>query len=159
MAYSKVERHMWNDDKFRRFPRDVRQMWQYLLTTEHPLYAVADLSAPDDRWTEGRVLSALGSLAKSGMIAVDFEVRLVLIHKHFKHNHPENPNVVNGALVELAEIPFSETLWQGFLAAMKKYLRLTTKGGEPFCAPWLEFIDGRMAVEGANHKGLECLEQ
>ncbi len=157
MAYSKVERHMWNDDRFRRFTRDVREMWFYLLTCEHsnrvgmfvldPLYAVADLSAPDDRWTEARVLSSLASLNDAGMISFDPDARLVLIRKHLKHNAPENPNVAKSALLELAELPFSETLSKGFLKACRKYCRMQTKTGQPFCDVWVEFVEGRMSVE------------
>lgn len=157
MAYSKIERHMWNDDRFRRFPRDVRQMWQYLLTCEHgnmigvfvldPLYAMADLSSPDDRWSEQRVADALGALIAADRIDYDPEVRLVLIRQHLKHNQPANPNVAKAALSELAQIPFSKRLWERFLEQSRKHCQMTTARGEPFCQPWVEFLESRLADE------------
>lgn len=163
MAYSKVERHMWNDDKFRRFPRDVRDMWQYLLTTEHsnrlglfvldPLYAAADLSAPDDRWTEARVDAAWSALEVAGRVAVDRDARLVLVVNHFKHNQPENPNVVKGAMDELAALPFSEPLFRLFAGAIRSHLRLQTEKGEPFAEPWLQVVEERLRKGSANRFG------
>lgn len=158
MAYSKVERHMWSDERFRRFRRDVRDMWQYLLTNEHsnrlgmfvldPLYAAADLSCPDDRWSEERVLSAWRDLEDAGRIKVDLDARLVIIVNHLKHNAPENPNVVKGAIEELNSLPFSETVWTAFLEACRRFVRpRTEKGGEPFGELWTELVSQRIEGE------------
>jgi hypothetical protein len=160
MAYSKVERRIHDDERFRRWTRDVRQVWQYLLTTKHgnrlglfvldPLYAVADLSAPDDRWTEMRFVAALDVLAADARLAYDPDVRLVLLFNHLEHNAPENPNVVKGALSELAELPFSAALFPRFLEAVREHCRTVTEKGEPFAQLWIDAVEERIRKGSGN---------
>src|SRR5690606_8097772 len=89
MAYSKFERHTWHDERFRGWKRDVRDMWKYILTSPHtnrlgcfvldPMYAAADLSAADDRWSEARAEAAIRELEQTGRIRYDWSTRLLLI--------------------------------------------------------------------------------
>lgn len=163
MAYSKVERRTWNDERFRAWPKRRRDMWQYLLTTPHldqiggrlgcfvldPLYAMADLSAPDDRWTPEEVEEQLDALEKEGRIMRDPGARMVLLCNFFRHNRPENPNVVKAAIKDVDAIPFSLTLSKGLLEAVEKHLPKTFDKGQPLSPPLIEAIRSRIAREAA----------
>ncbi len=167
MAYSKVERRTWNDERFRRWPKDRRDVWLYLLTTPHldqpggrfgccildPMYAAADLSAPDDRWTPERVERQLADLEQEGRIVWDPYARLVLIVRFFEHNKPENPNVVKAMVRDIGDAPYSERIMLYLLATVRERLpERFEKGGELGTAIQAA-IEARMEREGDdNHK-------
>ncbi len=143
MAYSKVERHIWNDEKFRRWPRDTRDVWIYLLTGEHqnrlgffvlPLATIAE----DTQITPESARESLELLDAQGRIMWDPDTRLILILRHLKHNTPENPNVAKGAASETLSKPFGERfgkrLWEGLLEAVEKYCPMETVRRTPFCS-------------------------
>lgn len=164
MAYSKVERRTWNDERFRRWPKDRRDVWLYLLTTPHldqpggrfgccvldPMYAAADLSAPDDRWTPERVERQLAELEQEGRIVWDPDARLVLLVRFFDHNRPENPNVVKGMVRDIEAAPYSERVMINLFATVRERLpERFEKGGELGVAI-LAAIEGRMEREKEN---------
>lgn len=164
MAYSKLERQFWNDEKVRRLPRDTRELYHYVMTSPHmdgpggrlgcyvldPMYAAADLSTPDHRWTPEMVEEQLRNLDQvHGRILYDSEARLLLILRHWKHNHPENPNVAKKAVADLAVLPFSETLFKGLLEASLKHLRQTSDSGNE----WGSLITDAIRERIANEKG------
>lgn len=122
--FSKVERRMWIDEKFRalsRPPPNAQTLWTYLLTGPHNgpipgLFAAGEaalaealewpLHATD--WTPERYREAFGEgspkgfrecfaeLSGKGMAKADWRSRLVFLPNGPRHNHPESPNVVTG---------------------------------------------------------------
>lgn len=165
MAYSKIERRTWNDERFRQWPKRRRDMWLYLLTTPHldqaggrigcfvldPLYATADLSAPDDQWDPKEVVRQLEALATEGRIMWDPDSRLVLLMNFFRHNRPENPNVAVAASRDVDEIPFSQTLLKGLISAAEKHLPKRFDGGKPLGEAIIEAALERLSREGVDN--------
>lgn len=161
MAYSKVERRTWNDERFRRWPKDRRDVWLYLLTTPHldqpggrlgccvldPMYAAADLSAPDDRWTPERVERQLADLEQEGRIVWDPDARLVLMLRFFDHNRPENPNVVKAMIRDIGDAPYSERIMFYLLATVRERLPEQFEKGGPLGGAILAAIEARMGRE------------
>jgi hypothetical protein len=155
MAYSRVERHVWDDERFRRWSRDVRDTWMYLLTNKHqnrigmfvmdPAYVAADVQIDVDA-----ARKALEFLDGTGRIMWDPETRLLFIRRHLKHNPIENPNVATATVRELFAQPFVEPLWEGLLEAVEKYCKMTTERGAPFCAPLVSEIRKRLSDNDVN---------
>ena len=162
MGYSKFERQTWHDEKVRRWTRDRRELWHYLCTSPHmdvsgsrigcyvldAMYAAADLSTVDNRWSPEQVEEEIAALQKIGRVLYDPETRLLLLRRYFKFNHPENPNVAKRAAADVAQLPFSETLLKGLREALLEYTKLTTEKKEPFCSVILDTIDERLQKEG-----------
>jgi hypothetical protein len=158
MPYSKFERHTWNDERFRSWKRDMRDMWKYILTCPHgnllgcfvldPMYAAADLSAPDDRWTPERAEAALRELDGIDRIAYDWDSRLLLVVRHLKHNHPDNPNVAKSAASIVAKIPFSQRLLERLLKGLLEHTKQRTRDGHPFCSLIVDAVRDRLANPG-----------
>ena len=155
MAYSRVERSTWDDERFRAWPREVRDTWLYLLTCRHqgrlgmfvldPMFIAADVQIPIEA-----ARSALELLASEERILWDPATRLVMIVRHLKHNPIENPNVATAALRELFAQPFAEPLWRGLKRAVETWGAMTTARGEPFCSPIVEAIDKRLRERDLN---------
>lgn len=166
MAYSKVERSTWNDERFRSWPRDTREVWLYLMTAPHmdrpggrigcyvldPMYAAADLSCPDDRWTPERVEAQLELLQDEGRILWDPAARLVLLRNFFAHNRPENPNVAAAAAKDVEELPYSETLSKALMEAVREHLPDTFEGGKPLGAAIAAAVQERMERESQKRR-------
>lgn len=150
MAYSKVERSTWNDEKFRRWPRDTRDAWLFILTGEHmnrigcfvlDQYHIASAVQISLEAAE----QAIQQLVAEGRIAYDPDTRLMLVLRHFKHNVPENPNVAKSAANDdLAELPFSDRIFTLLLRAVEFYLPLQTKNGDPYCSVIADAVRERL---------------
>lgn len=170
MAYSRFERQFWNDEKVRRMGRNTREVLYYVLTSPHmdgpggrlgcyvldPMYAAADLSTADCRWTPEMVEEELQRLDQEhGRIVWDPETRLVLILRHWKHNPIANPNVARAAAQDYAELPFSETVSKRLLESCETYLKRLTERGEAWGSIIEDAIRARLANElktrGLNH--------
>lgn len=147
MAYSRIERQLWNDEKVRRMGRDTRELYWYLLTSPHmdgpggrlgcyvldPMYAAADISTPDYRWSPEKVEEELERLDHEfGRIVWDPETRLVLILRYWKYNPVANPNLARAAAQDYAELPFSETVSKRLLECCQTYLKPFTERLEPW---------------------------
>lgn len=171
MAYSKVERRTWHDERFRRWPKDRRDLWLYLLTTPHldqpggrfgcctldPMYAAADLSAPDDRWTPERVEGQLVELEREGRIVWDPDARLVLIVRFFDHNRPENPNVVKAMVRDIDAAPYSERVMANLLETVRERLpERFEKGGELGMAIEAAIIARMDREKAGRHNNMPC---
>jgi hypothetical protein len=150
MPYSKVERQLWDDEKFRTWDRDVRDTFMYLLTTKHqnrigmfvldPMYLASDVQIPLDS-----ARASLEFLDSIDRIMWDAGTRLVLVTRHFKYNAMENPNVVTAAAKhDLAEIPFAKRLWEGLLEACFAYGKLETEKQKPFYSILVDAIQDRL---------------
>jgi hypothetical protein len=166
MGYSKVERRSWNDEKVRCLRRDTREVWFYLLTSPHmegpggrlgayvldPMYAAADLSCSDDRWTPERVERELAELDGAGRIAWDPTARLVLLVNFFRHNQPANPNVVEAAALAVTEIPASRTVLERLRQSSMELLPAAFNSGKPLRGPIVDAVDrclGNLPLDNA----------
>jgi len=159
MGYSKFERQTWHDEKFRRWTRDVRDMWKYLMTSPHmegtggrigayvlhPMYAAADLSAADDQWTPDRVQDALARLHELGRIVWDRDTDLVLLVNFFRHNQPANPKQVDAAVSAVQEIPASRPVLERLRQSLGEQLPQAFKSGTPLRGRILEAVDDRLS--------------
>jgi hypothetical protein len=123
--YSKVERFVWKDVRFRALDRDARELWLYLLTAPDGtscagLIPVSRLAMLDDlQWLAdpedpeaiaeafARLKVALDALNGLGWVEVDHGARLVLVPKAIAHNLPDSPNAIYGWCRVLREIPDS----------------------------------------------------
>lgn len=126
MAYSVIERHIWHDEKFRGLSRDARDLFLYLLTSPHSnrlgLYVLDRFYAASDVQMEpAEVDAALAELKAAGRVDYDPGTRLVLVRRFLKHNPLKNPNVVTAACSDLAELPFSQQLWEQLADAVKRW--------------------------------------
>lgn len=156
MPYSRVERHVWKDEKFRRWPEPTRTSWLYILTGEHmnrvgmfvldPLYIAADAQV-----TPAQAEAAIDTLEQAGRIAYDRDTRLMLVLRHLKHNAMENPNVVKAAaFTDLPTIPFVKPLWERLLEAVETFGPAETEKGAPFYSILADAIRKRLSDNTVN---------
>lgn len=167
-SYSKIERRIYSDEKVRRWNRDTRDVWIYLLANQHmdtaggklgmyvldPAYIAADLSTPDHRWTVEATLAELLLLQEQGRILYDPDVRLVLVRNFLaqQQNHPDNPNVAKHAALDLDEIPYSETLWVTLREGLISHCRMETEKGQPWCSIILDAVNAAIDRASGNAK-------
>lgn len=130
MAYGAVDRRVWNDERFRSWDRDTRDVWLYLLTCPHgnrlgcfvlPVLYVAD----DVQISPQAARNALERLEAENRIAWDSDLRVVCIRKHLHpdYNPLANESVVKAALKDLADLPDSMICLRALLASAKNYSR------------------------------------
>lgn len=103
--FSKVERRLWGDAKFRALSApspNARDLWIYLLTGEHNsslpglfVLGVAAMAEALD-WPVRATQRCLDEITAAGMARVDPATRLVWLPNALRHNRPESPNVVVG---------------------------------------------------------------
>jgi len=151
MAYSKVERQLWDDERFRAWPRETRDTWIYLLTCKHqnrigcyaldPLYIAADVQIE-----AASARDSLQLLNDARRIVWDSAMRLVMIKRHLKHNEMENPNVVTYARSEFMALPFSPVCFNALLQATERYGPATTAKGAPFYSILADAIRSRLGT-------------
>lgn len=130
MAYGAVDRRTWNDERFRRWDRDTRDLWLYLLTCPHgnrigcfvldPLYAAADLQIEPEA-----VRESLQELHREDRIVWDPDARVVCIrnHLHPDYNPLANESVVKAAVKDLQNLPDSLAAFEALLEAVKQWGR------------------------------------
>lgn len=155
MPFSKVERRVWNDETFRQWNRDTRDMWLYLLTCPHqnrlgcfvldPHYAAADLQISVQEAKE-----ALREIEEDDRILYDPDTRLLLIKRHLKYNRFENPNVAKGAVHDLEELPYHEGIYRALLEAIERFGEAETKRGKPFYSVLSDALREALPDGGSN---------
>lgn len=167
MAYSKVERQTWNDERFRRWGRNTRDAWLYLMSSPHmgevggrlgcyvldPMYAAADLSSPDHRWTPDQVEAELRRFEAADRIVWDPDARLVLLVNYFRHNAPENPNQAKGAASAVENLPFSETVLERLLTAIGEHLPAAFSSGKPCGSVIADAVRARIGNANGHNSG------
>jgi len=165
MAYSKVERDTWHDERVRTWPRVRRDVWFYLLVNPHmdrpggrigcyvldPFYVAADLSCIDWRPTPQEVEAELIELDRIGRIVWDPKTRVVMLTQFFKHNQPENPNVLTAAAGDVNALPFSETVLKGLISAAETLLPERFAKGQPYAEVIADAARARLAAHDAAH--------
>lgn len=130
MPYSKIDRRLWNDERFRSWDRDVRLVWLYLLTCPHsnrlgcfvlsPHYVADDVQLELDA-----VREALATLEEADRIVWDRDRRVVCIrnHLHPDYNPLDNPSVVAAAVKDLADLPNSRRCLRALQEAIERWSR------------------------------------
>lgn len=130
MAYGAVDRQTWNDEKFRSWGRDTRDVWLYLLTCPHgnrigcfvldPLYVASDVQIEIDRARE-----CLRKLDTEDRIVWDPEARVVCIkrHLHPDYNPLANESVAKAAAKDVKGLPESPRALQALASAVEKWGR------------------------------------
>lgn len=117
MRYSRVNRRLWGDRRFRALsapPPNARDLWLYLLTcpTTSPIPGVLPLRvstiAEDLGWASTHVLGLWHEL--EGMAVLDAESGLVWLPKAVRHDPPQGPNHVKGWARFWPELPESSLL-------------------------------------------------
>lgn len=125
-SFRPVEPYVWQDQRFRALPDDVKLVWLHLLTTpshdrfrceglvESTLHDVARYLG----WVNGcvsdavvggmeRAEVAVHALADLGWVEVDRGVGLMLLPRAVLHNPPANVNVLRHWLTALGRVPRS----------------------------------------------------
>jgi len=131
--YRNVHCLIWNDDKFPFASDDCQLVWFHLKTT--PLTGPIDIYkaslaglAEEKRWSLQRYRKAFAEGLAKGFWKYDEKFHVVLFPKFFKHNKPENPNVLKSWLKFYVEVPDCE-LKNESIQSLKAFAE---GWGEPF---------------------------
>jgi len=112
--YSRVERRMWRDEKFRALSApapNAQTLWQYLLTGPHNtpipgLFVLGMATIADElNWSLEATKACFQEITAAGMARFDQATRLVWLPNALRSNKPGNPNVVVGWREEWALLP------------------------------------------------------
>jgi hypothetical protein len=112
--YRKISVMMWGDRRFKELSRpqpNAQTLWYYLITGPHCTSFPAAFSsgeaglAEDLEWPMKAFRKVFGELLSKDMVHVDWPNRYIFIPKAFKHNPPENPNVVSAWKKAWTELP------------------------------------------------------
>lgn len=97
--YTKVERRIWNDEKFMALS-DLGKLVFFFLMTHPQQTAIGAFRASvpglacEIGWSIGAFDRFLSELTEKGMVKVDKRACLLVLPNFIKHNPPENPNVI-----------------------------------------------------------------
>jgi hypothetical protein len=128
--FSKIDRRMHGDEKFRRLSRpgpNAQSLWQFLLTGQHntnvPGVFVLGEAAMAEHfdWPLEDTKRCFAEILDLGMARYDRATRLVWLPNALRHNQPESANVVvswRAVLPELPECALREELVAHLRAAM-----------------------------------------
>lgn len=117
--YSKVERKMWKDAKFRALSKpepNAQSLFLRLLTAPEstPVPGLIPVRAPaladELGWPLERFHKRFAELSTNGMAYADWDAGLVFLPNAIKHNQPANRNIVKGWLKHVEEMPECELL-------------------------------------------------
>jgi hypothetical protein len=108
--YRKIYCRIWHDDKFPQLSDDAQLVWFHSYTANFStgigLYTCSiEGLAGNKRWPVDRYRKAFSELSERGLVAYDAEYQTVLFPRFFRHNKPENPNVLAGLLKKWDDIP------------------------------------------------------
>lgn len=112
--FSRVERKMWRDEKFRSLSApapNAQTLWQYLLTGPHntviPGLFVLGMGtlAEELNWPLEATRECFYELTAAGMVRFDAVTRLMWLPNSMKYNPPANPNIVAGWKEDWALLP------------------------------------------------------
>ena len=108
--YFRIAARFWSDEKSAGWSDETKLAALYVLTCRHrhlegifvlPIcYMAADL-----RWSVKRVRRALVNLENAGFLKVDAGSNLILIRNALRYQFPENPNMIEGCLRRILELP------------------------------------------------------
>ncbi len=124
ITYSKLERCIWDKEKFKSLSDDGKLLYLYIITNPHnnligfyvlkPGYACEDLGWDRERFTKG-----LGELLTKPLIEYD-EVGSVILDLNQLAKFPlQNPNQVKSAISKMQALPKNK-LFQSFAEMLKR---------------------------------------
>lgn len=129
--YSKVERRVWRDEKFRKLSADGRLLWLYLLTCDahggFPGLFLLRLStaAEDLDWDVAKVREELGCIEAAGMLQRDEATSVVwlprAVAKHAEKLSPANAKGWRNAWEELPDGLVTRAAFTAAVAALRSY--------------------------------------
>lgn len=140
--YSKIDRRIWNDEKFRRLSRPQpcgQFLFLYLLTNPFVgpipgVYSAGEaMLAEALEWDIDEFRKGFREAVGEGLVKADFGARLIWIPNAIRYNEPASINVVTGwrdTWDELPECGLKREAWEGLRVALE------AKGME-----WLKAFD------------------
>lgn len=142
MAYSRIDRDIWTDWKFRKLMKNEQFTFISLLTHYRgnmigcyilPL----DILMTDCKLSEVELKECLSTLQNQTMIHSNFESGLMLIRKHFKYNPPPNPSVATKCMELIKQMAMKSTFeeFQYLVQAIMDY-------ADKFSSKQMKQIDG-----------------
>jgi hypothetical protein len=162
-SYSKVERFLWRDPRFRTLGDDAQKLWLYFLTcptsTTCPgLFMATPMTIIDELcWADAeaeafavvlpeavrRLSAATRALCAAGWMEYDARTRVVYVLRALEHNMPESPNVVRSWATALKSIPPCEVRGRWIAAA---YATLRDEGHASLARVMREALD-KVSIE------------
>ena len=122
--YYRIACRFWGDEKASKWPDEDKLLALYLLTNRHrtveglyvlPLdYVVVDLG-----WEMDRIRTCLARLVRDRFVRYDDKTRVILIKNAMKYQTPELPNVIEGVIRRLKELPKTPLLRECLKLARK----------------------------------------
>lgn len=127
--YTKIERRIWSDEKFRELPDDAKLVFFLVLTHPHMTAfgamrcSIPSLSA-DLGWSLKRLREPFGELLRLRLIAHDENASFLMLPNWFKYNGPQNPNQIKGWANQWEDIPeckLKVVLYQDFRKVAERF--------------------------------------
>lgn len=121
--YSKIERRMWSDAKFRALTRpqpNGQSVWIFLITGEHitsipGLWRLGEAQAAETLgWPIEGFREAFAEAFAKGLVEADWGSRVIWVPGRMKVDRPESPNVVKSWRHSWHEIPECELKVKGY---------------------------------------------
>jgi hypothetical protein len=137
--YSKISRHMWNDEKVRRLtppaPCGFNLFQRFLcgpeLTNVPGLFTAWEAGmAQALKWDLEAFREAYAEVFREGLAEADWEAGLVWVPKAIEHNPPESANVVMSWAATISELPDCDLKTRALLSLQS---RMNERG-----KPWAE---------------------
>lgn len=154
-VYSKVDRRIWGDFKFRSLSDDAKLLFLYLLTAPESLplpgffiMGKAQL-AESMGWLPERLSKPFEELFRNGMVKCDWEARFLFLTNGIKRNPPDNPNVVKGWARQFDKLPECN-LKEESLSSIIEYLETL---GKRYLQPFTELLPKPFAKPLSEQKG------
>jgi hypothetical protein len=155
--YSKIDRRIWSDQKFRLLSRPQpcgQALFLYLLTNPAVgpipgIYCAGEaMLAEALGWSLEGFREAFQEAFREGLVKADFHARLIWIPNAINYNQPENPNVVKAWQNPWDELPECDLKDE---ARKRLRLALNDRGKE-----WVIAFDAACpgVVEGSTSKGI-----
>ena len=142
--YSKIDRRIWVDAKFRALSEDAKLLWLYLLTCPENgsmpgLLRIGKAALAEAlEWFPERFPKRLperfAELTRNGMAKADWDARLIYLPNALRYNAPPNPNVVASWAEHWDNLPECDLKSEAFEAFSSEMKRL----GEPFAKRFAE---------------------
>ena len=155
--YSKVDRRIWIDSKFRSLSQDAKFLWIYFLTCPENgsmpgLMRIGKLSLAESlEWSPERLAKPFGELFANGMAKADWEARFVYLPNALKYNPPPNSNVIIGWVnhwESLPECPLKIEAYEAFLAELERLAKpYAERFQERLAKPYAEPSRNRMPTQ------------
>lgn len=146
--YSKVDRRIWIDTKFRALSQDAKILWFYLLTCPENssmpgLLRIGKAALAEAlEWFPERLPKPFAELTRNGMAKADWEARFVYLPNSLRYNAPPNPNVVSSWSDHWDNLPECDLKNEAFEAFSSEMKRL----GEPFAKRFAERLSKPSAL-------------